>query len=1236
MSMRGRLVLAVTFVAIGVVGAPSVSLAASGGQPSLLGEWHMDTVQSAEVPDTPSTVNSTDGLQIYGAQQVPGQFGQAFSFNGAQRNYLVADGTDFQPAQITVMAWVKASSSPGTNKAIVAKGGDTDCGLASYALYSAAGGLAFYVAASRSTTISSPVVPAAQIWNGQWHAVVATYDGTAVRLYVDGALVGSPTASNGAAIDYALDDTAFTVGDFQPCAGFSFTGSIDEVRVYNGALSDAQVAQVSSGTGTTPPELGGTATTTTTTPTGGSTTPPTAPTVVLKPFAGGLKGGSTIFTTIGTTGASQLNLDINGDGKTDVTAPASLPYFQITGGKSSATNLKLTALGPSGLSTSTAVTATVKGPSLPFNGASPQFAVFSQSPQDMFGVLERGAEQATCAPTEIDAGIIGAYGCFQHLTEPSQVPASETATANAYYAGDVAKSTLYMVDCVLAASPAANCPNWQKFYAANYNVWVADTRIKINGMTLTPALHSEVVVDPLDGHVFSSNAILKIGPFTIKEGPVDLDFTDIYFHANQPTAAENLTYTGQTQALLSFDAQKYLSSIGGFALSADASLQFASNNGVRESLVTLHAELPPFFNSFGSGDPPSGAATVVATNAGPIDQSDFSLNTVDLSVPNASIGGVGLTNLLFHYDVNGDPEPGVTCPAKYWSVSGNVYLGEGDDGSAGPAILMSPPPFNGIRFCQGAFNYFGATVDFGGAAPELFPGVFLNAINFQLGLNPTVLIGGATLSAADITEVQGALLAVFAHPWEPYTLTAGAAGPALQDLVGRTFTSTSFAIGGAVGINVPGVGDLNIAHGGMVYEYPDYFALGASVNTDLGIFTFDGSVGGQFIVDRGLFEIDASAHICIAGFDIACAGGLLVASEKGAVACVQLGPLNPGIGVKTDGSVDVWIPDGCKPSHYWSDARNYAHVAGHAAAAPITFTVAKGETSKSIKLIGSGGAPHVTLTGPGGQSMTVGGDGAFSQGALEGISSSHYSGTWLGLKNAQPGTYTVTPLPGSVAIASIAETRPGYDSNFTAKVTGTGSRLTLHYDARKRGGGQHVTFFEQGENIMRPLVTSNGGKGTVKFTPSPGAGGRRAIVARATVDDTQIQDQTLTHFRFRGTPKAGTPGKVTVQRKKANLLVNWTAAAGTTRYGVLVTNSDGAQRRYTVSASHRSLVVKRYPLTTGGRVSVSARGALGDWGKARKSKAFKATQAPPTILLTKKNAKKHKKKTTKKTTTKKK
>ena len=262
------------------------------------------------MPDTPSTVNSTDGLQIYGAQQVAGRFGQAFSFNGADRDYLRAAGADFQPAQITVMAWVKASSSPGSYKAIVAKGGNNDCGVASYALYTGAnGGAAFYIATNRTTTVSSASVAPAQIWNGQWHALVGTYDGSAVRLYLDGALVGSATASNGAAIDYAVDESALSVGDFEPCSGFSFTGDIDEVRVYNGALSDAQVAQVSSSTATTPPELSGTTTTTTTTrTTTGARHPLRRRRGSLTRLPRPTKGGSPILSTAGTTGATQLKL----------------------------------------------------------------------------------------------------------------------------------------------------------------------------------------------------------------------------------------------------------------------------------------------------------------------------------------------------------------------------------------------------------------------------------------------------------------------------------------------------------------------------------------------------------------------------------------------------------------------------------------------------------------------------------------------------------------------------------------------------------------------------------------------------------------------------------------------------------------------------------------------------------------------------------------------------------------
>ncbi len=1201
MSARGLLLVVVTVFAIGVAGGPSVAVAASGGAPSLLGEWHMDTIQPGEVPDTPSTVNNTDGLQIYGAQQVTGRFGQAFSFNGADRDFMEAEGAHFQPSQITLMAWVKASSSPGSYKAIIAKGGDNDCGVASYALYTGPnGGASFYIATSRTTTVSSASLPPADIWDGHWHALVGTYDGSHVRLYLDGALVGSATPSGGAAIDYAVDEDALSVGDFEPCSGFSFTGDIDEVRVYNGALSDAQAAQVSSRTATTPPELTGTTTT-------ASLTTLPSPT----------KGGNPILSAARTTGATRLLWDLNGDGRTDISASPSLPYLQLTVPRSGIDRITLNAVGPTGLRASAGLSATLSGTGLgnTLRGAPgpPQVAVLSSSLNAFRGFVSSGL----CSETEVDFGIIGARGCLKHLTSPDQVPGPEAATAEQYWSnGAQADDEAYQVVCVVPPNPPADwCANYRKLLDQNYSAYVSQGAIQLNGMTLTPADGASVVVDATAGHVYSSNATLKLGPFVLKQGNVDLDFTPVV--AAQPTLGD-LTYSGTTRSLLSFDAQKDLPSIGGFSLNADAELAFASENGVRESVATLHVELPSVFDVFGSGDQPSGAVSLAATNT-----SGLSLDTLNLSVPNASIGGIGLSNLLFTYNANGDPERGVMCPAKYWSASANVYLGAGDDGSPGPAILMSPPPFKGIRFCQGSFSYLGADVDLGAAAPELFPGVFLDGINFQLGLKPTVLIGGATLSAAQITQVKGSLLAVFpTRDYPSYTLTAAAAGSALQDLVGRTFTSTSFAVGGAVAITVPGVGDLNIAHGGAVYSYPDYIGIGAKVDAQLGIFVFHGSLGGQFALDRRLFELDASADICVRGFTIfgnpLCGGGLLVASEKGAVACVTVAGLNPGVGVQVNGTLDVWLPDGCKPSRYWSAGRGsfsanarYAH-----AAQAVKIIVAKGESAKSVKLVGSGGAPHVEITGPGGQTLSIDGDNAVKHGALQAISASTYSTTWIGLKDARPGTYTISPLPDSVPIASLAETRPGYDSDFSAKVSGRGSRLTLHYDARKRGGGQRVTFFEDGANVMHPLITSTGGTGTVHFTPAPGAPGTRTIVASATVDGSPIRSQTLARFHFAGTVKTGRPGKVTVRRKGGSLLVKWTAAAGATRYGVLLTRSDGAQQRFTVAASHRSLRVGHFPLTFGGRVSISARGVLGEWGAARSSKSFKATKRAESVLLT--------------------
>jgi hypothetical protein len=71
---------------------------------------------------------------------------------------------------------------------------------------------------------------------GEWHHLAATYNGSALKLYVDGNLVATTRAST------ALSSGAFPlfIGG-NPLWGEFFKGTIDEVRVYNRALTDGEI-----------------------------------------------------------------------------------------------------------------------------------------------------------------------------------------------------------------------------------------------------------------------------------------------------------------------------------------------------------------------------------------------------------------------------------------------------------------------------------------------------------------------------------------------------------------------------------------------------------------------------------------------------------------------------------------------------------------------------------------------------------------------------------------------------------------------------------------------------------------------------------------------------------------------------------------------------------------------------------------------------------------------------------
>jgi len=72
-----------------------------------------------------------------------------------------------------------------------------------------------------------------------WHLLTVTYDGTKIKLYWDGRLASS-TLANGP----VATDTYKTVLGMAAVGGHSFDGDIDELRIYDYALSDAEVSDL--------------------------------------------------------------------------------------------------------------------------------------------------------------------------------------------------------------------------------------------------------------------------------------------------------------------------------------------------------------------------------------------------------------------------------------------------------------------------------------------------------------------------------------------------------------------------------------------------------------------------------------------------------------------------------------------------------------------------------------------------------------------------------------------------------------------------------------------------------------------------------------------------------------------------------------------------------------------------------------------------------------------------------
>ena len=225
----------------GTFNKPTNLLSISTG---LVGWWTFDGKNMvSNVADSSGQGNHGNLNGQTSTTTVPGKLGQALSFDGSNDYVALGDVNDLSGSQgVTVSAWVRPSAI-GTN-GILWRGESSVTKAYSLFLLST-DEIRFRVTTTStgsetSAALDTTTSPISTL--NQWYHIAGIYSDSddTMRIYVN----GSQVVSNGALASGVLADGAFieTIGSSN--TSNLFNGSLDDVRIYNRALTATEVRQL--------------------------------------------------------------------------------------------------------------------------------------------------------------------------------------------------------------------------------------------------------------------------------------------------------------------------------------------------------------------------------------------------------------------------------------------------------------------------------------------------------------------------------------------------------------------------------------------------------------------------------------------------------------------------------------------------------------------------------------------------------------------------------------------------------------------------------------------------------------------------------------------------------------------------------------------------------------------------------------------------------------------------------
>ncbi len=203
--------------------------------PGPLGYWPLDEHAGTSASDLSG--NSLTGTVTNGPVWTAGKFGSALTFDGSDDNVNIGNTIDLSGNKpMSLSAWIYPTATPGVNGA----------GIISKYDRGNAGEWRLFLNSSRQIQMLREcggfgIVSTTAVTLNTWTHVEGSYDGTNLRIYLNGVL--DKTTADSCSVSSTAIEVIIGAGDNGSGVEDVFTGSIDDVRMYSYGRTASQITE---------------------------------------------------------------------------------------------------------------------------------------------------------------------------------------------------------------------------------------------------------------------------------------------------------------------------------------------------------------------------------------------------------------------------------------------------------------------------------------------------------------------------------------------------------------------------------------------------------------------------------------------------------------------------------------------------------------------------------------------------------------------------------------------------------------------------------------------------------------------------------------------------------------------------------------------------------------------------------------------------------------------------------